>query len=105
MPDSERIFGGMPAGQLVRMWGDLCLFLGGSNGSFTGMLLYLTAKADPGNLARLREGFPREVRAWEIWHTTDPAITAEELDKRITEVNKLIRDLPYYHYRALYTQG
>jgi hypothetical protein len=60
-------------------WEDLCLFLDGSPTSFTGMLLTLIAKADPGNRARLRAEFPRHVAAWETWVGLAPC-TWGELD-------------------------
>jgi hypothetical protein len=59
--------------------GDLARFLGGSEDSFTGLLLVLMQKADPGNLARIRAGFPREVQAWEIWNAMSPAPTPRRL--------------------------
>jgi hypothetical protein len=59
--------------------GDLALFLGGSEDSFTGLLLVLMQKADPGNLARIRAGFPREVQAWETWNLMSPAPTPRQL--------------------------
>lgn len=59
--------------------GDLALALGGSEDSFTGKLLQLIAKADPDNRERLRLGFPRIVRGWEIWMATSPTPTAAEL--------------------------
>lgn len=46
---------------------DLARALGGSEDSFTGLLLTLIEKADPGNRARLRLAFPRQVAAWEYW--------------------------------------
>jgi hypothetical protein len=54
------------------------LFLGGSAGSFTGLLLVLIAKADPGDRRRLRQAFPREVAAWELW-TNNPPMTSAEM--------------------------
>ena len=57
---------------------DLALFLGGSEDSFTGLLLELIQKADPGNLARLRMAFPREVAAWETWQSLSPVPTFRE---------------------------
>lgn len=59
---------------------DLCLFLGGSEDSFTGRLLELVIKADPSNRARLRLGFPRQVRALELWMTHAPHLTAGFLE-------------------------
>lgn len=58
-------------------WEELCLFLGGSTTSFTGMLLTLIAKADPGNRARLRAEFPRHVAAWETWRVLAPCTWGE----------------------------
>lgn len=46
---------------------ELAIFLGGSDDSFTGDLLRLMRKADPGNLARLRAGFNDEYRALRAW--------------------------------------
>lgn len=63
------------------MWGtgDLAVFLGGSEDSFTGLLLLLMQKADPGDLARIRRGFPREVLAWETWNSMSPVPTFRQL--------------------------
>jgi hypothetical protein len=58
-------------------WQELCLFLNGSPTSFTGMLLTLIAKADPGNRARLRAEFPRHVAAWETWRAIAPCTWGE----------------------------
>ena len=60
-------------------WYELCLFLDGSPSSFTGQLLTLIEKADPGNRHRLREAFPRQVAAWEAWRELAPC-TWGELD-------------------------
>lgn len=57
----------LPDDHKVQTWHELCLALGGDVTSFTGHLLALIEKADPGNRARLRAGFPRHVAAWEIW--------------------------------------
>jgi hypothetical protein len=59
--------------------GDLARFLGGSEDSFTGLLIVLMQKADPGNLARIRKGFPGEVQAWEIWNDMSPCPTPRQL--------------------------
>jgi hypothetical protein len=67
----------------VDSWGELCLFLKGSPDSFTGMLLALLAKSDPGNLARLRRLFPRHVAAWEIWVVRAPQLTYGELEEAL----------------------
>lgn len=64
----------------VDSWPDLCLFLGGSTDSFTGLLLVLIAKADPGNRRKLRGDFPREVAAWEEWQAHAP-LSWGELDR------------------------
>lgn len=57
----------------------LALFLGGSEDSFTGLLLILFQKADPGNLYRLRLAFPEVHAAWETWNAMSPAPTFREL--------------------------
>ena len=64
-----------------RMYGtdDLAVFLGGSASSFTGLLVILMQKADPGNLARLKLAFPREFAAWETWGAMSPVPTFAEL--------------------------
>lgn len=58
---------------------ELCLALGGDETSFTGDLLRLIAKADPGNLARLAQGFPGHVVAFLTWRANAPELTAGEL--------------------------
>lgn len=57
----------------------LALFLGGSEDSFTGLLLVLFQKADPGNLTRLKKGFPEIHEAWETWNAMSPAPTFRQL--------------------------
>jgi hypothetical protein len=64
-------------------WHGLCLFLDGMPDSFTGLLLSLTEKADPGNREKLRGAFPRQVAAWEEWRAHAP-LSWGELD-RLTE--------------------
>lgn len=61
--------------------GDLAVFLGGDETSFTGRLLDLIVKAQatPENLAALRRGFPDVVRAWQVWMRLTPSPTAGEL--------------------------
>jgi hypothetical protein len=58
-------------------WEELCLFLDGMPSSFTGQLLTLIEKADPGNRARLRAEFPRQVAAWETWRAIAPCTWGE----------------------------
>ena len=65
--------------------GDLAIFLGGSEDSFTGLLIVLMQKADPGNLARLRLAFPREVKAWETWGAMSPVPTFAELREALAD--------------------
>ena len=65
--------------------GDLAVFLGGSEDSFTGLLLVLMQKADPGNLARLRLAFPREVKAWETWNSMSPVPTFAGLREALAD--------------------
>jgi len=73
--DDRRLFG----------TGDLAVFLGGSEDSFTGLLIVLMQKADHGNLARLRLAFPREVRAWEVWNSMSPVPTFAELREALAD--------------------
>ena len=61
--------------------GQLALFLGGSDDSFTGDLLRLMGKADPGNRARLARAFPREDQALRAWMSTEPAPTFGQLEE------------------------
>jgi hypothetical protein len=63
----------------------LALFLGGSVDSFTGKLLELMQKADPGNLARLDRAFPREARARDMWNSMSPAPTFAQLREALQE--------------------
>jgi hypothetical protein len=63
----------------------LALFLGGSLDSFTGRLLELMQKADPGNLARLERAFPREARARAMWNSMSPAPTFAQLREALQE--------------------
>jgi hypothetical protein len=71
--------GGMHPAAVISTGERLAVFLGGADDSFTGELLKLVARADPGNRARLREAFPREVRAWEIWASLEEPPTAEQM--------------------------
>jgi hypothetical protein len=61
--------------------GDLARFLGGSEDSFTGLLLVLIAKAQstPENMGRLELAFPREVTAWKMWQSMSPVPTSRQL--------------------------
>lgn len=63
--------------------GVLALFLGGSDDSFTGDLLALIAKADPGNKARLAEAFPDQVKAYDTWMDCPHIPTWAELREAI----------------------
>jgi hypothetical protein len=63
----------------VSMLGDLALFLRGSDDSFTGDLLRLIAKADPGNRSCLRNAFPEAVAAYQAWQSCTETPTAAEL--------------------------
>lgn len=80
---------GATAARSATSWRELCLFLDGSQDSFTGKLLELIAKADPGNRARLREAFPRHVAAWETWQVLAPC-TWGELEAAIPERAKRV---------------
>jgi hypothetical protein len=72
------------AARSAASWYELCLFLGGSPDSFTGLLLTLIAKADPGNRARRRDAYPRHVAAWETWQRIAPC-TWGDLEAAIPE--------------------
>lgn len=61
-----------PADAVVEDLTHLALFLGGDATSFTGHLLRLFAKADPGNLNKLVQVYPRQVRAWLLWRACAP---------------------------------
>lgn len=77
--DTPMFFGAMNAGDTIRTAGDLARFLGGDADSFTGDLLHLIAKADPGNRERLGIAFSREVCAWQLWQGFEQRPTALEL--------------------------
>lgn len=62
----------MPGTELIDDITTLALFLGGDGTSFTGDLLRLIAKADPGNLQQLSLAFPRHVRAFLMWRACAP---------------------------------
>lgn len=71
--------GVLPPDSRIRMLGDLALFLRGSDDSFTGDLLRLIARADPGNRSLLRGAFPEAVEAYAAWHSCTETPTASEL--------------------------
>lgn len=81
-----RIVGALDADTKITSYAELALALGGSGDSFTGQLLLLVAKADPGNRARLRRGFPRQVAAWEMWMEAAPHLTAGGLADALATV-------------------
>lgn len=83
MTEQTDLVGAVPADQPLADWTDLVLALGGDDTSFTGDLLRLIAKADPGNQERLRLAFPWNVRAWELWMEHAPDITAGQLVARV----------------------
>lgn len=74
------MIGALHEDMVVTDFHHLCLFLGGDVTSFTGKLLELIAKADPGNRAKLFRVYPREVAAFEHWQAA-PILTAAELDR------------------------
>jgi hypothetical protein len=76
----------LPGDHKVETWHELCLALGGDLTSFTGDLLRLIAKADPGNRARLRAGFPKHVAAWEMWEQRSGLLTSGELHAALATV-------------------
>lgn len=59
--------------------GLLAVYLGGSEDSFTGLLLNLIAKADQCSKSRLRLAFPEVVHAYEVWMSMEPAPTWAEM--------------------------
>lgn len=65
---------------------ELALFLRGSETSFTGQLLRLMMKADPGHRARLARGFPVEAEALEAWMALEPVTFGSLLDT-LTEMH------------------
>lgn len=73
--------------------GDLAVFLGGSPDSFTGKLLELVAKADPGNRGRLMIAFPREVIAWQTWQSVSPAPTFGQMRELMASVGPHIQQV------------
>jgi hypothetical protein len=68
--------------------GDLALFLGGDETSFTGELLKLVAKAQstPERFAALAAAFPREVTAWRVWMACPAPVTAAALCATLTSL-------------------
>ena len=44
--------------------------MSGKGDWFTSRLLRLISRADPGNIAKIRLGFPEEVAAWERWQAS-----------------------------------
>lgn len=74
-----------PYGDLaIAITGQLAVFLGGTEDSFTGLLLVLIAKADPINKARLRSAFPEVVRAYDTWMSFDTAPTWDQLKSALS---------------------
>lgn len=84
--------------------GDLARCLGGDETSFTGDLLRLIAKAKmqatPDNYNALRRGFPRVVRAWELWLLDSPTQTGDQLLALLAEF-----DAREQHVAALIAAG
>lgn len=77
---TDHIRSGLPGStEPMHGLGDLALFLGGDETSFTGDLLRLIVKADRGNREQLRLAYPDVVAAWELWMSMSPTPTADEL--------------------------
>lgn len=77
--------------------GDLALYLGGSENSFTGELLKLIVKAQatPSNMQRLAIAFPIEVQTWQAWmdmHVEGRAPTAAELTAQLMAEGFVVPD-------------
>lgn len=70
----------------VDHWGQLCTALGGSEDSFTGQLLALMNKADPGNRARLQRAYPREYAALQWWKEAPSPRTVRQLRDHLAEL-------------------
>jgi hypothetical protein len=73
--------------------GDLAVFLGGSEDSFTGLLVVLITKAQatPENFSRLELAFPREVAAWKMWQSMSPTPTFRELREALDQAQEAPR--------------
>lgn len=78
--DRRNPYGDLP----ITTTGQLAVFLGGSATSFTGLLLVLISKADPGNKAKLRLAFPEAVLAYDTWMAFDTAPTWDQLKAAFT---------------------
>jgi hypothetical protein len=82
LPELERsgargpVIGSLAWDRRVLTYLDLALFLDDSDTSYTGDLLALIAKADPGNRGRLARVYPAEVLAWSIWVEIDEPTAA-----------------------------
>lgn len=63
--------------------GLLAMFLDGSGDSFTGDLLALIARADPGNKAKLAQAFPDAVKAYDTWMSCERIPTWAQLREAI----------------------
>ena len=74
----------------VISWYDLCLYLGGSEDSFTSLLLQLIAKSDPGNRERLRGAYPHEVYAYELWMVSQ-GLTRHDFDAYLMVMAEVTR--------------
>lgn len=70
----------------VDQWHQLCAALGGSADSFTGQLLTLMGKADPGNRARLQRAYPREYAALQWWKEAPSPRTLGQLRDHLAEL-------------------
>lgn len=65
---------------------DLAAALGGDEDSFTAALLRLLGKADTANYAKLRQAFPYEAAAWELWKLMPGSLTVAEVTELAREV-------------------
>lgn len=77
----------------IRTTAELAVFLGGSEDSFTGLLLTLIekARATPVNMMRLEKGFPREVEAWKAWQSMPQIPTFRELREALDALDEPAR--------------
>lgn len=82
-PSSPRVYGALLPDQVVVTTSHLALFLGGSEDSFTGHLVYLIAKGHPQHDGRVARGYPGPVRAYQVWMAASSQPTAKQLYEAI----------------------
>lgn len=83
----------VPADGPITTMAQLAVFCGGP-ASFTGEVLRLLARADPGMRSRLRYAFPELWTAWDAWMDCLSAPTPDELRAQISESRAAMAALP-----------